>query len=276
MPLPDRAEPDDTELLSAARDGDEAALERLLERHQERIFRFGMRMCKHEEDARDVVQETLLALARGVRDFRGESSLATWLYAVARSHCIKKRRVSKFAPPVEAASMEEVAQVAAPGAAPDDEVETRRALEELERALGELEPEHREVLLLRDVEGLTAPEVAHVVGISVEAVKSRLHRARGALRARLTAGPRAPALPAASPCPDIAELYSRHLEGDIGPDACAELERHVAACPRCKGVCTGLERSLRLCRSAPRIPVPPAIQRSIRVALRDLLRPTSP
>lgn len=267
-------EPSDEALLEAARGGDGGAVERLLERHQERIFRFGMRMCRDEDDARDVVQETLLALARGVRDFRGESSLSTWLYTVARSHCLKKRRTSKFAPRVEDAFTEELAQVVAPGASPDEAVETRRALAALERALGALDPDHREVLLLRDVEGLTAPEVAVVLGIGVDAVKSRLHRARAALRARLASDEGLAPPPALGPCPDIAELYSRNLEGEIGPDTCAELERHVAACPRCKGVCAALESSLRLCRAAPRVPVPPAVQQSIRVALRDLLRGT--
>src|SRR6187397_1258339 len=88
----------DAELLSAARGGDKAALEKLLERHQAQVYRFGMKMCRDPEDAADVLQDTLLAMARGVRDFRGASSLSTWLYSIARSFCIKKRRRSKFGP----------------------------------------------------------------------------------------------------------------------------------------------------------------------------------
>src|SRR5690606_30364024 len=85
-------------LLERARQGDERALEDLLVRHQAQVYRYGLSMCRDPEDAKDVLQDTLLAMARGVREFRGESSLSTWLYTVARSFCIKKRRKSKFAP----------------------------------------------------------------------------------------------------------------------------------------------------------------------------------
>src|SRR5918911_4634014 len=88
----------DENLLTDARAGDRAALERLLELHQRRVFRFGLKMCGGEEDAKDVLQETLLAAARGIRDFRGASSVSTWLYTIARSFCIKRHRTSKFAP----------------------------------------------------------------------------------------------------------------------------------------------------------------------------------
>src|SRR5512138_1773902 len=91
----------DEQLLDAARAGDSHALETLLERHQAEVYRFGMKMCRDPEDAKDILQDTLLAMARGVRDFRGASSLSTWLYTIARSFCLKKRRRSKFAPEEE-------------------------------------------------------------------------------------------------------------------------------------------------------------------------------
>ena len=97
------------ELLERARSGDEAALEALLERHQAQIYRFGMRMCRDPEDAKDVLQETLLAMARGIRDFRAASSVSTWLYTIARSFCVKKRRKSKFAPDAERSFESDVA-----------------------------------------------------------------------------------------------------------------------------------------------------------------------
>ena len=99
----------DRELLVQARAGDAQALEQLLERHQAQVYRFGLKMCRDPEDAKDVLQDTLLAMARGVRDFRGASSISTWLYAIARSHCIKKRRKSKFAPEEERSLDTEVA-----------------------------------------------------------------------------------------------------------------------------------------------------------------------
>jgi RNA polymerase sigma factor (sigma-70 family) len=88
-------------LIAAAQAGDRAAIEALLERYQERVFGFGLRMCGDSEDAKDVLQDTLLAAARTVGKFRGDSSVSTWLYTIARSFCIKKRRRSKFAPAEE-------------------------------------------------------------------------------------------------------------------------------------------------------------------------------
>jgi RNA polymerase sigma-70 factor (ECF subfamily) len=127
---------------------------------------------------------------------------------------------------------------------------------------------------LRDVEGLSAAEVAEVTGLSVAAVKSRLHRARVVVRDRL-----APLLAPAGAqgaagrgvCPDVVSLLSRHLEGEIGPDACAEMERHVAACPRCQAACDSLRQTLRLCGATPPPDVPETLKESIRQGIRSLL-----
>src|SRR5512147_1714986 len=97
---------DDQLLLDRARAGQSDALEQLLERHQSQVYRFGMKMCRDPEDAKDVLQDTLLSVARNVRDFRGSSSVSTWLYTIARSFCVKKRRKRKFAPKEAASSLE--------------------------------------------------------------------------------------------------------------------------------------------------------------------------
>src|SRR5512133_2154888 len=155
----------DVTLLERARAGDRRALEALLSRHQRRVYRFGLKMCRDPEDAKDVLQETLLAVARNVKDFRGASSVSTWLYTIARSFCIKKRRRSKFAPEQEE-SLEargpglEARQVVDPNRTADDELAGRQVEGALEKAIGDLDPMYREVLVLRDVEGLSAPEVA--------------------------------------------------------------------------------------------------------------------
>jgi len=278
----DREGRGDAELVAAARAGDRAALELLLARYQPRIYRFGMKMCRHPEDAEDIVQETLVAMARTVGDFRGASSLSTWLWSIARSFCVKKRRRSKFAPEREEsleANVEtsgDARAVADPGRGPDEEVADREIEDALAAAIGRLEPMYREVLVLRDVEGLTAPEVAAVLDLTIEAVKSRLHRARLAVRAELAPllGAGEPAAPAAgSTCPDVLALWSRNLEGDVNPELCAELERHVALCPRCRAACDSLKRTLALCRTAPTPAVPPSIQAAVRKAIRDLTLP---
>jgi RNA polymerase sigma-70 factor (ECF subfamily) len=266
----------DSELVEAVRErGDRKALGALLERHQPAIWRFGMKMCRNEEDAKDVLQETMLAAARTAREFRGGSSVPTWLYAIARSCCIKKRRRSKFAPEgsVELDQASAFgAELRADGPSPDEAAATGEMAAALERALGELESSAREVILLRDVEGLTAPEVGEVLGLGVEAVKSRLHRARLALREKL-----APlqddrgATKVAESCPDILPVFSRYLEGEIGADECARMQKHVDDCPRCRGACSALKSTLSLCRAqARRESVPPAVQELVRKALREV------
>jgi len=270
--MPD--DPDET-LIARARAGDREALAALVQRHQDEVYRFGMKMCRDPEDAADVLQETLLAMARGVGDFRGASSVTTWLYTIARSFCIKKRRRSKFAPverSLETAAPDEAARLADPARPPDEALAARQVEQALERAIADLEPRYREVLVLRDLEGLTAPQVGEVLGLSVQAVKSRLHRARSAVRAQLAPLLEAPPAPAPATCPDVVTVFSQYLEGELGSDACAAMERHLEACPHCRGTCDSLKRTLALCRTtAPAVAVPPAVQASVRIALRDLL-----
>ncbi len=264
------------QLLERARAGDTAALEALLEHHQAQVYRFGMKMCRDPEDAKDILQETLIALARGVREFRATSSLSTWLYTVARNACVKKRRRSKFAPQSEL-SLDERAGVeraelvsSAPG--PDDIVDGRDVQQALLRAFERLEPSSREVLVLRDSEGLTAAEVAEVLGISVEAVKSRLHRARVAVRAELLPLIGAPRAESESSCPDVVLLFSKYLEGEISAEVCAQMQGHIDRCPACRARCDSLEQTLALCRTAQSAAeVPASVQASVKGALRELL-----
>lgn len=266
----------DEPVLAAARAGDPEALDALLRQYQPQVYRFGIRMCRDEEDAKDVLQDTLLAAAQSLQGFRGGSSLSTWLYTIARSFCIKKRRRSKFAPTMETMEMPlgagSPALAVADPAPPLDEALASREIERaVEAAIRSLKPEWREVLLLRDVEGLTAPEVAEALGLRVEAVKSRLHRARAAVRERLQplleAGPAS-----ASPgCPDIAVRMSQYLEGEIGAEDCAAMEAHVDSCPRCRRACAALRQALGVCRALPAPEVPVEVQEAVRSCIRSLL-----
>jgi RNA polymerase sigma-70 factor (ECF subfamily) len=272
----------DAELLAAARQGDAAALEALLVRYQPNLYRFGLRMCGNEEDAGDIAQESLMSMARSLRGFRGDSSLSSWLYTIARRFCIKKRRRSKFAPAreesLDAPETDGTRRLTDPGPTPEESATNQELHSALTRAIDRLEPAQREVLILRDVEGLSAPEVAQVLGIRVDAVKSRLHRARLAVRQAL-----APALGGTSgepsrgsTCPDVLALFSQHLEGDIDPSVCATMEAHLAQCGRCRGTCESLKRTLAICRQLPTPEVPASIAASIRAAIQAFLaRPGS-
>jgi RNA polymerase sigma-70 factor (ECF subfamily) len=262
----------DETLLAAFQAGDESALATLLEKHLPAVYRFGVKMCRDPEDAKDVTQETLLAAARGLRTFRGASSLSTWLFTIARSFCIKRRRRRAGAPNELVSLDSNTAKGMVSGERPPDEaVGDRRLAIALDAAIAALEPMYREVLVLRDVEGLTAPEVAAVLGLGVDAVKSRLHRARAAVRSRLV-----PVLPSSEPagaaaCPDIVPIFSRYMEGEIGPDECARMQAHVESCPLCRGACNALKRTLVLCRAASHEDaVPREVQALVRKALDEL------
>jgi RNA polymerase sigma-70 factor (ECF subfamily) len=270
----------DEDLLSAARAGDRDALEALLLRYQGKVYRFGVKMCRDPEDAKDVLQDTLFTMARTVRDFRGASSLSTWLYTIARSFCIKKRRGGRSVTAAGAAIDEEVAaHVAHPGPGPEETAESRQIETVLAEAIAGLAPMYREVLVLRDIEGLAAAQVAEVLGISVDAVKSRLHRARLTVRDSLApllgTDQGKPARGRSRLCPDVLRLFSRHLEGEISAAACAEMERHVQRCRRCREACASLQRTLALCRTLPAPRVPGPIQESIREGLRTVLAANS-
>ncbi len=265
------------ELLSQARSGDVHALELLIERHQAQVYRFGIKMCRDPDVAKDVLQDTLLAMARSVRGFRGGSSLSTWLYSIARSFCIKhqSRATRRADEPLDEAGLANAASLAPE---PDDVVAAKQVEQALRSAVSALEPTSREVLILRDMEGLTAGEVAEVLGLSVDAVKSRLHRARLAVRAQV-----APLLLVSqgdaptSSCPDIGGLFSRYLEGEIDAAVCASMQSHIATCSHCRAMCDALKDTLDRCRStAANLEVPAPVQTSVRSAMRDLLRGEPP
>jgi RNA polymerase sigma-70 factor (ECF subfamily) len=262
-------------LLAAARGGDGRALGRLLELLSGPVYRFGRGFCGDPDDAEDVTQITLAALARSLRRFRGESSLTTWAYTVARNACTRHRRRPAHAP----ARFESIApgtatrpgalEVADPGEDPQAALERAELRESLERAIAALPAAQREVLVLRDVEGLPAKRVGESLGLSERAVKSRLHRARVALR-QMLAPPEAP-LAGTPRCPDTARLVSRYLEGDLDAGACARLERHVKGCPDCGAACAALRGALLTCRSWRGERLPDRIRASVRQGIRELV-----
>lgn len=163
-------EPTDDDVLQRARSGDRAAIEALLVRHQPDLRRFARRVCRTSEDADDATQHAMVKLATELPAFRGVAKLTSWLFTIVKRECL--RLIARVRRNV-----------------PADKLDARLAIAReldvlltLQRALSSLDPRLREVLLLRDVEELTGPEVAGRLGISLEAMKSRLHRARTEMR----------------------------------------------------------------------------------------------
>jgi len=254
-------------LIERAQRGDRTALDALLELHQAQVYRFGMKMCRDPQDAEDVLQDTLLALARGIRELRGGSSLSTWLYTVARRFCIKKRRRG-----VATQQQNDADHVADEAPRADDALAAKELETALDQAIRALDPAYREVLLLRDVERLSAKEVAEVLGIGVPAVKSRLHRARSAVREHVSSSLGVPREPAPAGCPDIATMFSRNLEDEISSEVCTRMQEHLAQCEHCRGTCDSLKHTLALCSaSGASAKVPKAVQERVRAAIASVL-----
>lgn len=257
---------DEVELLERARSGDQAAVDELLKRYERSIYRFGLRMCGDEDAAREVLQETLLAAFRKVREFRGDAALSTWLYQVARSFCIKERRLREGEPRShESVSSKEARAVLAPASSQDAQAHAREVAGLIQAALRSLSEEAREVIVLRDVEGLSSEEAAEVVGVSPAALKSRLHRARLELSKQLAAVLESPQH---AGCPQLAAELSAYAAEDIDQAMCARIERHLDSCARCSAACDALKRTVSLCRAIPGGEVPAPVKAAVRAALR--------
>lgn len=254
-------------LIDAARSGDPAALQGLVKLYQDAVYRFGRAMCGTPEDAQDVVQDTLMTALQKVGEFRGDASFRTWLYAIARSQCSRRRRKTRreFLTAEEHLGLREM-----PDPAPLA-VETLQSNDDrakVQAAIDTLPDMYREVLVLRDIEGMTAPQVAETLGLTVEAVKSRLHRARGRIRDALT---RALAEPqSCSACGEVVEMLSRHLEGEVTGEDCSTMQAHVDACPVCKDACDSLRRVLLTCERAGREEIPAEVKSAIAGVLRSI------
>ena len=258
----------DAELVAAARDGDRTALDELLARYEPNIYRFGLRMCGNEDVAREVLQETLLAAFRYLPGFRGDAALSTWLYQIARSFCIKERRGQRATDSIDEDGGVELVD---PAPGPDARAHAREIGEAMSRAIATLAVEQREVLILRDVEGLSAEQAAEVIGIEVGALKSRLHRARMALRSEL-AGLLGDANQV-EPCPELAQELTAYVGAEIDQATCVQIEKHLEACPRCAGACDALKRSVSLCRRLPGNAVPAGVRAAVRDAILAAIAP---
>ncbi|WP_447975399.1 RNA polymerase sigma factor [Nitrospira sp. Kam-Ns4a] len=182
--------------FSATAEGSEAAdFDRLYRDHVDRVYRFAQRVCGQAEDAKDLVQETFLNAYRGLKQFRGDAQLSTWLYTIATRACLRMRRKRKGEPEREL-SLEEFIptsegefrlQVPTDGLSPEEALANKQLRRALHLAIQKLPPKYRLVLILRDMEGLSAKEVGSIMGLTERAVKSRLHRARLFVRRELSA-----------------------------------------------------------------------------------------
>jgi RNA polymerase sigma-70 factor (ECF subfamily) len=174
----------DAECVRRLQQGDTEAFATLLERHQKTIFNLLYRMLGDYDDAAEVSQEAFLSAYRSIKSFRGDASFSTWLYRIAVNHA-NTRRKSLAQSQQRAARMESLEPTGDGGPDPAATLERKETRERIQAALNGLTSEDATIILLRDLQDVPYETVADMLGIPIGTVKSRLHRARRALRARL-------------------------------------------------------------------------------------------
>ena len=177
---------EERELVRAAQGGDQGAFGQLVEANQGKIYTLCYRMTGNPEDAADLTQEAFLNAWRGLGGFGGQSSFSTWLYRLASNACIdflrREKRRSALSMTLEGEGEDKQAEIPDETASPERSLEKKEARQAVRKALAALSPEHREVLMLRELEGLSYQEIGQALGLEEGTVKSRIARARLALR----------------------------------------------------------------------------------------------
>jgi RNA polymerase sigma-70 factor (ECF subfamily) len=176
----------DEDLVRRAGAGDRGAFEALVARHGDALFGFARRACGPGADAEDALQDGLLAAWKGASTFRGEASARTWLFQVVL-HACRRRARRRAGEPRTHEPLDRAGAVPSPASGAEARASARETGAALERAMAALSPEAAEVLLLRDVSGLSGEETAAALGVGIAAMKSRLHRARLELKEQVEA-----------------------------------------------------------------------------------------
>jgi RNA polymerase sigma-70 factor (ECF subfamily) len=176
--------------------GEPEAFDRFVEHFRTKIFHYSWLMCGQREDAEEVAQETLLKVFENFEDLREPERVRPWVFRIAKNACLMKRRKSVFAPSQELSLDDFIPamdhegghaklQIADWSRLPDRQVLQSELKQVLDRAIGALPVNYRSVILLRDVEELSTAETAQILDLTEDVVKTRLHRARLAVRQTL-------------------------------------------------------------------------------------------
>lgn len=170
-------------LLQRARKGEMAAFEALVSAYERRVYSLALRSTGSEADAADVTQEVFLRAYRSLDTFRGESGFSTWLYRITTNLCVDLARKNNA---VQTGSLDDESAVEVPDTRgsnqPEAALESSELRRELDTALSMVSEDHRKIVILRDVAGMSYADIAAALGLEEGTVKSRLARARAALR----------------------------------------------------------------------------------------------
>jgi RNA polymerase sigma-70 factor (ECF subfamily) len=226
-----------------------------------------MKVCGHREDAEDTMQDVLLKSLPYLRKIESPQALAVWLYKVTRNRCWMSRRKSRFAPqqmlsldelmpePAELEFLQHAAKHS-----PEAQAISKQSAERLHEAVLRIPAKYRLILVLHDMEELSAAEVARITGLQEGTVRVRLHRARLFVRRELTAlamGKARPAKPSerrpirrSLDCKHIFAGLSDYLDGTLDEAACAKFQSHIQDCAPCVAFLEDLSRAVARCRAS--------------------------
>ncbi len=257
------------ELIEASgllRSPDPAAMDRALALLQKTVFSFSTKVCGHREDAEDTMQDVLFKSLPHLRKIENPQALAVWLYKVTRNRCWMSRRRSRFAPEhmlsldelmPEPAELEALLHSATHS--PEAQAISQQNSERLHEAVLRIPAKYRLILVLHDMEELSAAEVAKITGLQEGTVRVRLHRARLFVRrelAALTSGKSRPAqrskrasLRRPLDCKQIFAGLSDYMDGKLDDAACARFQSHIQDCAPCVAFLQDLSRAVERCRT---------------------------
>jgi len=176
----------DDHLIAQTRQGDRVAFGELIARHQAQVYHFSRRLLGNAEGAQDITQDVFIKAFLALDTWRPDAAFAAWLLRIARNACLDVLRAQQRYPQVSLEAQTEQL-VAHSSSAEQHAIQTQR-LEQLEEALSKLSVEHREILILRDIEGFSYQEIAELLDINTGTVRSRLSRGRAALIQQINGG----------------------------------------------------------------------------------------
>jgi RNA polymerase sigma factor (sigma-70 family) len=247
VPTRDADEPADSDrrLVAAVRQGDDRAFEVLYARYQRRIHAYVFGMVKDHGRAEDVTQEVFVSALRRMRETEQPLAFKPWLYQIAKNGCIDAFRRSKRAEEVsydadDALAPADHSKLVGAGPSPDAAVAAKEELDNLCGAFGGLSETHHEILVLRELEGLSYQEIGSRLGMSRPAVESTLFRARRRLTEEyddIVSGAR---------CQRIQQIIGTAVESQLGTRDTRRLARHLSHCQSCRreALVAGLDRDL--------------------------------
>lgn len=176
---------EENELIEKAKSGDRKALSELVKKYEQTVYNFAFKFCRNKEKAENTMQETFVSMVKSLNQFGGKSKLSTWLYTVVSNHCLMQARSEKkhiHSSIDDEETYIDEKEISDWDVTPDRVTENSELKEVLDEAILKLQDDYRIVFLLRDVEGFSTEETGNMMGLSIPAVKSRLHRARAFLR----------------------------------------------------------------------------------------------